>query len=171
MRLGSQSALLVLIVPIILAIGAGASAAPADGRAEEVPTVLCRDAILRETTAGQKRIVLGVVSLPPAYLAQVVRWQDGRWGYWRKAGLVIQAGSPLVRVSVPKAWRDRVAIGWGGVGPLSSLQVEACAPPPAFWYAFSGGFSLSTRSACVPLRIQVAERSTTVRFGIGRRCN
>ena len=30
--------------------------------------------------------------------------------YWRKAGLVVRAGSPQVTVTVPKEWRHRAAI-------------------------------------------------------------
>lgn len=36
------------------------------------------------------RLVLGVVSVPPAYLEQVVPTQEQPWAYWRKAGLVVR---------------------------------------------------------------------------------
>src|SRR5213593_1576621 len=37
------------------------------------------------------RLVLGAVSVPPGYLAQVVRTGETPWPYWRKAGLVVRA--------------------------------------------------------------------------------
>ena len=92
-------------------------------------------------------------------------------GVLEQVGLSIQAGNRPVLISVPKAWRTRVGIGWGGAGPYSALRFEACSPPPTFWNAFAGGFSLRDRSACVPLVIQVGSQSRTVRFGIGRRCS
>ena len=42
--------------------------------------------------AYRYRPVLGVVSVPPAYISQVVRLRDGPWPYWEKAGLVVRAG-------------------------------------------------------------------------------
>jgi hypothetical protein len=163
--------LLGLVGLAVFAAGAGGSAARPGGRAEPVVTVSCRDANLREPNGIQRRIVLGVVSVPRVYIPQVVRYQHDGWAYWSKSGLSIQAGSPAVRISVPKTWRQRVGIEWGGAGPYSRLRFEACSPPPTFWNGFAGGFSLNERSACVPLVIQVGKRSRTVRFGIGRRCS
>ena len=37
-------------------------------------------------------------------------------------------------------------------------------------YAYSGGFFLRSRAACVPLVFRVGSRSAVVRFGVGRRC-
>ena len=53
------------------------------------------------------RLVLGAVSVPPAYLAQVVPTGETPWAYWRKAGLVVRAGGSAVSISVPPAWRAR----------------------------------------------------------------
>jgi hypothetical protein len=172
---GVRSCSLVLLLALAclmaLAVGAGGSAAQPGGRAGAVVTVSCRDANLREPNGVQRRVVLGVVSVPPVYVPQVVRYQSDGWAYWSKWGLSIQAGNRPVRISVPKAWRRRVGIGWGGAGPYSALRFEACSPPPTFWNVYTGGFSLRDRSVCVPLLIQVGNQSRTVRFGVGRRCS
>jgi hypothetical protein len=171
MRYFSRVSLLALVSLTAVAAGAGASAAKPSGHAGAVITVSCRDANLREPNGVQRRVVLGVVSVPPVYVPQVVRYQSDGWAYWSKWGLSIQAGNRPVRISVPKAWRTRVGIGWGDAGPTSALRFEACSPPPTFWNVFVGGFSLRDRSACVPLVIQVGNQSRTVRFGVGRRCS
>jgi hypothetical protein len=155
---------------VILAAGAGTGTAQL-GRHLGVIAVSCRDANLREPNGVQQRVILGVVSVPSVYTPQVVRNPEDGWTYWSKAGISIQAGSRPVRISVPRAWRKRFAISWGVGGPLSEERFEPCSPPPTYWSGFAGGFYLNARSACVPLIFQVGEKSTTVRFGIGRRCS
>src|ERR1700726_3843225 len=80
------------------------------------PVVPC-DEIILDTKfpyrTGGYRAVLGVVAVPPLYLRQVVPTQSKPWAYWRKAGLVVRAGSPQVSVTVPPAWRTRASITWG----------------------------------------------------------
>jgi hypothetical protein len=163
----------VLLLPLVcltcLAASAGGSAARPLKGTGGIITASCRDAIGREPNGVQRRVILGVVSVPPRYVPQVVRYQHDGWAYWSKWGLSIQAGNRPVRISVPKAWRKRVAIEWGLGGPVSEQRFEACSPPPTYWNAFAGGFSLSA-PACVPLVIQVGRQSRIVRFGIGRRC-
>jgi hypothetical protein len=152
-------------MPILLAL-AVALAAPSR-------TVPCHEAILgvRSGTAGGYRVVLGVVSVPPAYGRQVVASGRRNWPYWRKAGLVVRSGSPPVLVSVPPAWRNRVAITWGNrPGVFSAIRIASCPATPNLWNAYAGGFHLRSRSACVPLLVRVGARSTTVRFGLGRQC-
>ena len=135
----------------------------------------CGDANLRvapaDVRAAGRRVILGAVSVPPAYIGQVQRTAVDGWSHWTKTGIEIEAGSPVVRISVPKAWQSRAAIEWGLGGPVSAQRFAACSPPPTYWNGFVGGFFLRDRSACVPLRIQVGNRSQTVRFGIGRRCS
>jgi hypothetical protein len=41
---------------------------------------------------------------------------------------------------------------------------------PALGNAYAGGFYLRAPSACLPLIFTVDGRSTSVRFGIGKRC-
>ena len=79
----------------------------------------------------------------------MTRYGHDGWAYWHKAGVAVLAGNHDVRMRVPKAWRDRVAMAWSG---------------------FVGGFYLRDRSACVPIVVSVGIHSRTVRFGIGRRC-
>src|SRR6478735_6333168 len=117
------------------------------------------------------RPVLGVVSVPPAYISQVVHLRDGAWPYWSKAGLVVRAGRGPVTVSVPLAWRKRAAITWGGnTGIVSSLRILRCGSNASHGNAYAGGFYLRSRYACLPLVFRAGGHSATVRFGLGRRC-
>jgi len=136
-----------------------------------IPIVHCADSILtvKSGTQGGYRVVLGVVSVPPARLTQVVRTDSKRWPFWRKAGLVIRAGNKTVTVSVPEAWRRRAAVGWGNSGVVSTLKFAPC-PTPKPWNAYAGGFHLRTQRECVPLVFRVGNRAARVRFGLGGAC-
>jgi hypothetical protein len=136
--------------------------------------VRCESIIYPDASAATwkpKRVVLGVIAVPPAHIPQTVR-TEGLWPYWSKAGLVVRAGSPPVLVRVPPAWRARAAITWGDGGPAAALRIRSCPRPGALgnWNPYSGGFLLRTGSACVPLTFTVDGRSATARFGVGERC-
>ena len=160
-----------LISTLLLALAAG-GAQPAPTLA--TAAVPCRDIIGRVGSGrlGGYRVVLGVVSVPAAYLPQIVESRDPRWPYWRKAGLVVRAGAPPVTVTVPRRWRSRVSIGWGNSDDAgSAVRIASCRQHGSKpWNAYAGGFSLRVAAACVPLVITVGARSTVVRFGLGRRC-
>jgi hypothetical protein len=156
-----------------LGLAAWAGAAAAGSAAPRV--VPCSQVIngLKTGRENSYRVVLGVVSAPPARLGRVVRVSTRPWSYWTKAGLNIRAGRGPVRVTVPKAWRTRAAITWGNdTGIVSALRIARCPVevPGMPWNGYAGGFYLRSRSACVPLVFSVGRRSATVRFGIGRRC-
>jgi hypothetical protein len=120
---------------------------------------------------GGYRLVLGSLSVPPAYLRQVVLTHDRPWAYWRKGGLVVRARAAAVTVTVPRAWRGRAAMTWGNRGgPVSSLRIASCAGPTTVGHAYTGGFYLRARAACVPILFMVGARRATVHFGLGRRC-
>ncbi len=168
--------LAILLVLLVLAGAAFASSpsAPSPGR-----TIPCKEIILgtKWPHVGSRqpehryRLVLGVVSVPPAYMQQIEGPEPGAWPYWRKSGLVVKAGAGPVTVSVAPAWRGRAAIEWGnaGHGPFNSIRLARCANGSG-GYAYAGGFSLRSSPACVPLIFRVGSRSETVRFGLGRRC-
>jgi hypothetical protein len=157
-----------VLVGLVLVAAAGS----APTNASPVRTVPCAEII--DSTRfpyAAYRTLLGSVSVPPAYLPQVVARGDLPWAYWRKAGLVVRAGSASVTVSVPRAWRSRAAITWGNrTGIVKSLRLAGCPGARSIGHAYAGGFFLRSRSACVPLTFRVGRRSATVRFGIGRRC-
>jgi hypothetical protein len=156
------------LVGLLLLLAAGT----ASTSASSVRTVPCDERIDRTRFPyAQYRVVLGSVSVPPGYLQQVVPTRTRPWAYWRKAGLVVRAGSPTVTVSVPRTWRRRAAITWGNnSGVVTSLRIAGCEGEPTVGYAYAGGFFLRASSACVPLTFSAGGRSATVRFGIGRRC-
>jgi hypothetical protein len=150
----------------VLALAVASTGAPS------VQTVPCGEAIdtVRFPYAGY-RTVLGEVGVPGPYLTQVVATRERPWTHWRKAGLLVRAGSPPVTVSVARAWRDRAAITWGNdTGIVTSLRIAGCPGSRSVGHAYAGGFYLRARSACVPLTFRVGRRSATVRFGVGRRC-
>lgn len=162
---------------VAAAIGIAGVVAEAASSLTPAP-VSCEPIILQKESGGAtgRRVVLGVISVPPAYQPPP-RAEPRRltrapvWPYFAKAGLAIRGGSPPVTITVPKAWRSRTAIGWGDGGG-SALRIASC---PAYepnkpWNGYAGGFYLRSRSACVPLMIKVGTRSATVRFGIGRTC-
>ena len=167
----------VLVVIVALAVAAVAAASPRSPLRSRPPSVPCSEIIDRTnwpylgSRAYRYRPVLGVVSVPPAYISQVVRLRDRPWPYWEKAGLVVRAGRGPVTVSVPPAWRKRAAITWGGnTGIVNSLRIVRCGSDPGRGNAYAGGFYLRSRSACLPLVFRVGSHTTTVRFGLARRC-
>jgi hypothetical protein len=136
-------------------------------------SVPCSNIIASTRSAGASgyRVVLGSVSVPPAFLSEPVALRDASWPYWRKAGLLVHAGRGPVTVTVPSAWRRRAAITWGnGLGVVSALEITICSSPAGSWNAYAGGIYTTSPAACVPLVFRVGARSQTVRFGIGRRC-
>jgi hypothetical protein len=155
---------LIVVLAVATATGLTARAAP--------PEVSCGSIIggVASGRAAGYRVVLGVVSVPPAYRAQVDPSGTRPWPFWRKAGLVVHANAGPVTVGVPAAWRRRVAIEWGDSGIVSALRFARCPRSLNVWNAWAGGFHLLARSACVPLVFSVGPRSATVRFGLGRRC-
>ena len=137
-------------------------------------TVPCSERIghPRFVSVSGYRTVLGAISVPPVYLAQIVPNDDPRWKWWRKAGLVVRASGRPVTITVPDGWRDRVAFEWGNGGtggPFSSLRIAGCGSDPGRGSAYAGGFVVS-KPSCVPLTFHVGGRHATVRFGLGRRC-
>ena len=162
----------LFVLGALTCLATTATTAQVSRGADPLLTVSCSNLRVApaDATADGRRVVLGAVSVPPVHIGQVARYGHDGWAYVKKAPIYIEAGSPVVRIGVPKAWRKRVAIAWGLYGPVSAQRVGACAPPATYWSRYGGGFFLKERSACVPLAIQVGQRSTTVRFGIGRRC-
>lgn len=160
----------------LAAVAAASSRSPLQSAARTVP---CTEIIATtkwpyissHDPRNRYRSVLGVVSVPAAYISQVVHLRDGAWPYWEKAGLVVRAGRGPVTVSVPVAWRKRAAITWGGnTGIVSSLRIARCGSNLTRGSAYAGGFYLRSRSACLPLIFRTGSHSATVRFGLGRRC-
>jgi hypothetical protein len=164
---------------VTMPVTAGSFAASVSGRSRTVPCSESIDGTRFPYVTGferrlRYRLVLEVVSAPPAYLEQRPSPTGTRpWRYFSKKGLVIRAGRrEPVFVTVPRRWRDRVGIAWGygGHGVFSSLRIAGCPGRPNQGYAYSGGFYLRSRSACVPLLFRVGGRSAILRFGVGRRC-
>jgi len=133
------------------------------------------DEVIQNTSfpyrSGRYRPVLAALSVPPAYLPQVVETRQRRWSHWSKSGMVVRAGVGPVTVSVPAAWRDRLAIVWGNAGgPYTTVVFPRCGGPTTVGHAYAGGFYLRAPSACVPLLVRIGTRSQLVRFGLARRC-
>jgi len=89
--------------------------------------------------------------------------------YGAKVGLLAR-GRTSVEATVPKGWRQRLALRWGNSAWASSVRILGCkAWPPAEWRAYVGSFKLRT-AACVPLIVRAGGRSTVIWFAVGRAC-
>jgi hypothetical protein len=163
MRIG-----MLLVAAVLSGLSARAAAT------SQTRTVPCSESIgsTRFPFVGDRyRPVLGVVSVPPAYLRRVVPTHSLPWAYWRKAGLIVRASGEAVTIDVPRAWQRRAAIVWGnGDSGVSSLRLAGCKSQPSVGNTYAGGFYLRARSACVPLIFGVGARRKTVKFGVGRTC-
>jgi hypothetical protein len=171
--LSSAGGLLLLGVAGFVAARAGSSAS------RVVPpavTVRCAPAPLHFKTGNEigegYRVVLGLVSAPPVYLPGVGRDPSSApFTHWLKAGLGVRATDAVVKVAVPKAWRDRVRITWGSASSSGTeLRFAPCPSAVETWNGYPGGFLLRSSSACVPLIFTVGNRRATLRFGVGTHC-
>ena len=160
---------------LTLALAATVPSAPAGGPATH--TVTCAESIDRTvfpyvgSRAHRYRTVLGAVSLPPAFLEAHHHPEAPDWPYFAKSGVVVRSTRQTVTLSVPRAFRSRVVIGWGNAHDVyATIRFVGCGSDPRAGHAYAGGFALRSASACVPLLVRVGARSTTVRFGLGRRC-
>ena len=166
----------ILLLLAMAAVGGAAASAEVVStaiRPANVVTLGC-DQIIGTAKTGHDagyRIVLGVVSAPPATLLGTVHVPEfAPFPYWLKAGMVIRASRKPVTVSVPKAWARRVRIGWGNPASPTTVARFAACPSQRNWNVYAGGFFLRMRSACVPLAFTVGRRHATLRFGLGQHC-
>ncbi len=142
-----------IVTVVVFGTVAAAAVAARGGVSAAGPFVPCADIIGQAASPYQDgyRLVLGVMSVPPAYMEQgAVRVTgNGRWTYWRKTGMVVRAGNFTVTVSVPKAWRSRAAITWGNndLPIVSSLKFTGCGngPPTNEWNAWPAASTYGPR--------------------------
>jgi hypothetical protein len=90
-----------------------------------------------------------------------------------KTGLLVHTGVTAT-VTVPAAWKARLAITWGNHAAewTSTLQTPACRQPEGTtgpWLAYPGGFS-ADKPDCYPLEIRSGDRTATVTIPIGQAC-
>ena len=118
------------------------------------------------------RLVLDAATVPPAHITQSAPTESRPWTHFSKWGLVLRGGpGATVTVTVPTAWRTRVAISWGNAGAVyHTLRFPRFATDPTRGHAFAGGFFLRRAADCVPLRVRVGTQTQLVWFGIVRRC-
>lgn len=120
------------------------------------------------------RLVLGSVSAPGALVPQSSPTESKPWTHFAKWGMVFRAGSGAdVSVTVPPAWRSRVAISWGNAQHgrvFHTLRFPRCGADSTRGNAYAGGFFLSRQADCIPLRFRVGTRTKLLWFGIARRC-
>jgi hypothetical protein len=157
------------------ALTAFAAAASALGTTAALPVVHCdsgQAVPANPLPAATGRIVLGRLALPAAYLPDIVKRTDIRpFRWWRKAPLAIHATTTAVTISIPTAWRNRVAITYGDSGPaVHALRFASCPAAGTRWNGYPGGF-FTTAPTCFPLEVTVGHRSTTIRTGMGVRCS
>jgi hypothetical protein len=118
------------------------------------------------------QLVLGRISVQTGYLQMPVPVTGSEpWRYWQKRGILIQAGTGPVLVSVPPSWRQRAAITYGSQGIAGSLVLTACQQPAGVWAGYAGGIYLRAITSCVPLVFTIGTRSVTVRFSVTHQCD
>jgi hypothetical protein len=168
---------IVAIAGAALQVASGSSSPAAPVRRVPCGEAIATTKFPYVTAAGDYRLVLGVVSAPPAYLPRIYRADSPErkrgWPFWRKQGIIVRNSGESVAISVPSAWRTRAGIVWGNGGtgePFTSVLLVGCGSDRTRGRAYAGGFYLRSRAACVPLMFRVGRRAATVRFGINRRC-
>ena len=165
---------LLVVVALALAVTAGTlRAAP-----PQITSISCDSSDMYDHPVrphSGDQVLFGYVAVPPrdAYLGQPDRDLTKRWRYTTWRYLLVHTGTKAVTLSVPQAWRGRFGINFGDSGNrgLTALRVSPCryALSNGLWNEFGGNFSFNAR-ACVPLVVRVGKRSTTVHFGLGKRC-
>lgn len=170
-----------MLAEFVLALAGCCAPAPAEAPVAPVRTVPCEEVIdqVRFPYLGNRdlrfraRLVLDAVSAPGPFVPQTTPTESRPWTYFAKWGMVVRGGAgQAVTVTVPRAWRGRVAISWGNAQHtvFHTLHFPRCGVDRAQGNAYAGGFFLRRASDCVPLVYLVGARSKTLWFGVGRRC-
>ena len=170
-----------MVAELVLALAGCCAPAHAEAPVAPVRTVPCEEVIdhVRFPYLGNRdlrfraRLVLDAVSAPGPFVPQTAPTESRPWTYFAKWGMVVRGGAgPAVTVTVPRAWRGRVAISWGNAQHtvFHTLHFPRCGVDRAQGNAYAGGFFLRRASDCVPLVYRVGTRSKTLWFGVGRRC-
>lgn len=119
------------------------------------------------------QLVLASVSAPGRHLPQSSPTGASPWTHFSKWGMVVRGGDGAdVSVTVPLAWRARVAISWGNAQHrvFHTLRFPRCGDDATRGNAYAGGLFLRRAADCVPLRFRVGSRTRLVWFGIVSRC-
>ena len=174
-----------MLAELVLALAGCCAPVPAEAPVapvvSPVRTVPCEEVIdhVRFPYLGNRdpryraRLVLDAVSAPGPFVPQTTPTESRPWTYFAKWGMVVRGGAgPAVTVTVPRAWRARVAISWGNAQHtvFHTLRFPRCGVDRAQGNAYAGGFFIRKEFDCVPLRYQVGARSKMLWFGVGRRC-
>ena len=152
-----------------------AAAVSARGGAASAPFVVpCGDTIgnLSNPAGSDRKVALGMVSLPSRQVGSERLFGVLHWRYWTKVAVGIRHSPTTVTVSVPKNWRSRVAVGWGNrTIILPSIRFSSCtdATSPS-WSTYAGGLYLAKRVRCVPLAVSDGRRTATVRIAVDGTC-
>jgi hypothetical protein len=151
-----------------LAALAASSALASDARPAPTARVLGSDAISARSVAGSYTVILGRVGLQTSGTLQAVHLPGDPFPWWAKSGLEVARGSSPVVISIPAAWRSRVAIGWNNRGGAEAAveRVDACSA--SAWLAYPGGFHV-TAKGCVPVDVSVGSRHQRVYVAVGSR--
>lgn len=164
---------LVLVASTSSALATAAVALPRPPGVAPTASVTC-DAVVYIDPAPSPgphgRVLLDRIALPneDAIPRPIRRGRSGL-SYWVKVGLLARGRTP-VQVTVPKGWRNRLALIWGNSAWASSVRVLGCrAWPVSEWRLYTGGFKLRS-PACFPLVIRAGRRTTVIRFAVGRAC-
>ena len=162
----TQMRFTVMTFALLIAVTSAAADA-----ASPSATVACDAVKVRPASLDRShRFILGRVAFRRTPVLQISHIGGGL-AHWSRTPVFIRSRTP-VTISVPKAWRDRVAMTWGSA-VTHTLRFAPCPTPanlsPHRWNGYDGGFRVR-EPACVPLRVRVGERVATVRFGVGRAC-
>ena len=161
-----------MIVGLVVVLGAStAKVEQLSAAVATAPTVGCGGVAMGVVVNGREpgaRRVLGVVSAPRSYLANVGSEPPAApFRFWTKAGIDVRAGA-AVTVTVARRWQSLVRITWGREEG-TTLRFAHCSLG-AKWNPYPGGFLSRTAAVCVPLIFTAEHRRATLLFGVGRRC-
>lgn len=118
-------------------------------------------------------VFAGRVGLPTARTLQAAPagLEDSSAAFFSKAGLNVKPDRPFTLV-VPRNWRERLSIAWGGARRTLRLRVdlECGDAPDDTWVGYPGGYWID-EPACAPLIVKTEGSARRVRLGIGAPCD
>jgi len=169
-------ALAVLAGSSVMALAvAGGVGATASATAVAPFVVPCADTIgnLANPAGSDRRVALGVLSVPSVAVGSKRLFGVLHWRYWTKVAVGVRRSPAAVTISVPKAWRSNVAVGWGNRTVVAaSIRFSSCADATSpSWSTYAGGLYLSRHVACAPLVVSDGRRTATVRIAIDGACS